>query len=95
MELFEGKCLQYNLDHFKIDLIHRLHILSDVANAIAFCHNNEIIHADLKPQNILVALKSRANVELHHKRRYVCKLLDFGCSTRLYLKHDNIGVGNL
>lgn len=77
MELFDGKNLQQTLDGCKIDLLHRLFILTDIADALAFCHQKGIIHADIKPQNILVAIVS------HGKRKYLCKLFDFGCSISL------------
>jgi serine/threonine protein kinase len=91
MERFDGKCLQNALENHKIDLIHRLYMLWDISKALVFCHSHGIIHADLKPQNVLVAV----NVKTAEERGYMCKLFDFGCSTRLHLKHEgfeNIGV---
>lgn len=81
MQRFEGKCLQYILDRDKIDLIHRLSILSDIASALMFCHENRIVHADVKPQNILVAVAPA--------RGYLCKLFDFGCSVKIDTVEDD------
>lgn len=85
MERYEGNHLQHVLDNNQVDLIHRLFILSDITNALAFCHENKIIHSDLKPQNILVAVNSTATIN----RNYICKLFDFGCSIRMNLKHGD------
>lgn len=88
MELFDGTCLQSIMDTYKIDLIHRLWMLTDIANALKFCHENRIVHSDLKPQNVLVAV----NVKNIDDRGYMCKLFDFGCSTRLDDANETFGV---
>lgn len=88
MELFNGNCLQTVMDTNSIDLIHRLYMLTDIANALKFCHENSIVHSDLKPQNVLVAVNLKANDD----RGYMCKLFDFGCSMRLYDTTVNVGV---
>lgn len=86
MERFEGsKSLQYVLDNHKVDLIHRLHILSDISAGLAFCHQNKIVHLDLKPQNVLVAID---DAKRNNDRLYICKLLDFGCSIKLDIECD-------
>lgn len=76
MERFEGKSLQFVLNHFHIDLFHRLHILSDIARALDCCHKHKIVHLDVKPQNVFVAVNSSSA----NDRRYTCKLFDFGSS---------------
>lgn len=90
MERFEGKSLQQVIDQEKIDLLHRLYILSDIAKALIFCHENGIVHSDLKPQNVLVALNSNNLAD----RPYSCKILDFGCSSKVdeMFLDSNIGV---
>lgn len=76
MEKFRhAKELQYLLDHSgQISLRHRLRILRDILSALCFCHSNQVIHADLKPLNIMVILD---------QENYQCKLFDFGCSFRV------------
>ncbi|XP_070498626.1 serine/threonine-protein kinase mos [Chironomus tepperi] len=79
MERFESsRNLQFILDHCdnKIDLIHRLKILKDIASALHFCHRNNIIHRDLKPDNLMIVLD-------HDRNDYICKLFDFGCSYKI------------
>lgn len=89
MERFDGRSLQEVLDHHKIDLIHRFHILSDIASALVCCHKHGIIHSDLKPQNVLVAV----NVQTNNGRAYLCKLFDFGCSLKSSDELDESYVG--
>lgn len=80
MERCDGSDLQHILDSYKVDLLHRLYMLSDIAKALTFCHSNKIIHLDLKPLNVLVAVR----VNGLHGRSYMCKLFDFGCSMKLH-----------
>ncbi|KAG5680870.1 hypothetical protein PVAND_010351 [Polypedilum vanderplanki] len=75
MERFaQAKSLQWILDHLKkkLNLSLRLKILKDISNGVSFCHENKIIHMDLKPDNIMVVGDNKNN--------FICKLFDFGCS---------------
>jgi serine/threonine protein kinase len=51
--------------------------LNQTANGLAYMHNNNIIHRDIKLQNILVKTDERLN---NKKFKYVFKLSDFGFS---------------
>ena len=97
MERFNGHCLQQCLDRCEIDLVHRLYILSDIASALEFCNEKKIVHFDLKPQNVFVAVHPMVK-----GRAYTCKLFDFGCSLKLddHLlykdgSYENVGVSSL
>lgn len=46
-------------------------ICQQIAEGLAYAHNQKIVHRDLKPENILIGAKN------------VAKIGDFGCSTRL------------
>lgn len=89
MERFESsRNLQFILDHCdKIDLIHRLKILRDIANALIFCHSYGIIHRDLKPDNLMIVLD-------HDQNNYTCKLFDFGCSYKIKTDQDDMLKNN-
>ncbi|KAH0534899.1 dual specificity protein kinase shkC-like isoform X1 [Cotesia glomerata] len=60
--------LQDKLDKMKLPLIERIKIWSAVASGLDFCHNAGIVHADVKPKNILIAPDGQP------------KLSDFGSS---------------
>lgn len=87
MERFDGKSLQHVLDRYEIDTWHRLQILTDVASALAYLHNNKIVHSDVKPQNVFIS------IGLEYANGYMCKLFDFGCSLTLNSSYEHFGVG--
>ena len=66
MELIEGEPINRYCEAHKLDISARLGIFLEVCAAVQYAHERQVIHRDLKPNNILVA----ANAEP--------KLLDFG-----------------
>lgn len=54
--------------------------MSDIVYGLSYCHQNKLLHLDLKPQNVLITLNPHNGFD---KRPYVCKLCDFGCSVKL------------
>jgi len=56
--------------HHGADTQLRLHLLADVAGGLAYLHAYSIIHADVKPDNVLLSASSPP----------AAKLADFGCS---------------
>ncbi|KAH8365146.1 hypothetical protein KR084_003724 [Drosophila pseudotakahashii] len=61
-------------------------ITLDVVAALRYCHSQNVLHLDVKPTNILVALgiKSSGVGNLSKvKRSYICKLCDFGSSIEM------------
>jgi eukaryotic-like serine/threonine-protein kinase len=66
MEYVDGEPLTDALDQAGADLQARLEALFAVCDAVAFAHRNLVIHADIKPGNVLM------------RRDGAIKLLDFG-----------------
>jgi len=58
--------------HYGADMALRLQLLADVADGLAYLHANSVIHADVKPDNVLLSASSPP----------VAKLSDFGSSVR-------------
>lgn len=52
----------------------------DVINGLCFCHAKNLVHLDVKPQNVFVAFGGGGSSKVSNSN-YVCKLFDFGCST--------------
>ncbi|XP_016957485.1 proto-oncogene serine/threonine-protein kinase mos isoform X2 [Drosophila biarmipes] len=86
MECPRGQCLQRIVDTLALPLMHRVLITLDVVAALRYCHSQNVLHLDVKPTNILVALgiKSAGVGHLSKVRRsYICKLCDFGSSIEM------------
>jgi eukaryotic-like serine/threonine-protein kinase len=66
MEYIEGEPVTVFAESHGLDTAARLHLFLKICEAVEFAHSNLVVHADLKPANILVA------------RDGTPKLLDFG-----------------
>lgn len=60
----------------------------DVVNGLRFCHAKHLVHLDVKPQNVFVAV-----VGSSLSPSYVCKLFDFGCSS--FISQENSSVNQV
>ncbi|XP_046851138.1 serine/threonine-protein kinase mos-like [Xenia sp. Carnegie-2017] len=69
MEYIENKTLQHMLDDSEeiINDARRISMALEIVSALAYIHQQNIAHLDLKPVNVLVTKKN------------ICKLGDFGC----------------
>jgi eukaryotic-like serine/threonine-protein kinase len=77
MELLEGENLAKRLARLgRLTPEQTLHVLSQVARALAFAHENGIIHRDLKPENVFI--ESGAPGSADEPEDEVVKVLDFG-----------------
>ncbi len=66
MEYLDGELITEHIHRLDLGLPERLRLFLTVCEAVQFAHQNLIVHADIKPSNILVTETSRV------------KLLDFG-----------------
>jgi serine/threonine-protein kinase len=62
MELLEGRSLTQVLRDEELDLNRIKHILSQVAAALAYAHARNIVHRDIKPDNIMVEGNNQVKV---------------------------------
>ena len=60
MRLIEGGTLRKKMFYEKIDLATAAHIIQQVAEALDFAHQHDVIHRDLKPSNILIDERGNA-----------------------------------
>ncbi len=84
MELLEGKPLDDLLSRIRnkgLPLEKALPVIADICDALAYAHEKDIIHSDLKPGNAFITKKST-------------KVLDFGIA-RLTCNSDDFDSGSL
>jgi tetratricopeptide (TPR) repeat protein len=81
MELVKGTSLKAWIESEPLDLIEpKIHILIKICEALQAAHEREIIHRDIKPQNILIDEGRNP------------KLLDFGIARRKNQVSQNQGI---
>lgn len=68
MEYVDGLCLQQWLEQKKPTLKNVLQLMAELCGALHYAHTHQVIHADIKPANILVDAQGHA------------RLIDFGIS---------------
>ncbi|WP_240223817.1 serine/threonine-protein kinase [Rheinheimera hassiensis] len=79
MECLDGESLDQVIKRYKpkgLTLKSAMNLLCQIADALDFAHKTGIVHADLKPANIMV------------NRSGEVKVLDFGVAQKLQLNHD-------
>ncbi|MEG4811406.1 AAA family ATPase [Microcoleus sp. F8-D3] len=83
LEDFGGQPLKQYINDQKTNLISFLQIASQLAQILGELHQNQIIHKDIKPQNILIKPETRE-----------IKLIDFSIATRLEKENPTISNPN-
>jgi hypothetical protein len=76
MELVLGKSLRAMIGDAEVTLDEKLRVLAEVARALGAAHDAQIIHRDVKPENVIVTLGGGV------------KVLDFGIARRSSVKSD-------
>src|SRR5688500_17112435 len=71
MDLLEGESLRKRVKRGPLTIGEAIHVIDEVASALAAAHAKGFIHRDLKPDNVFLVVHPEAG-------RTPCKLLDFG-----------------
>ncbi|WP_438009355.1 protein kinase [Sorangium sp. So ce321] len=89
MELVNGTRLDaYCRDRGRLDALEAVRIVEKIADALAYCHHQDVLHLDLKPNNIVITDAYAPAV----------KVLDFGLarlSDAGLMDLDSIGAGTV
>jgi serine/threonine-protein kinase len=76
MELLEGESLHARLQReTRLGIAASLQVALQVAEALAYMHGLDLIHCDIKPENIFLCREP-----VDHRSRIVAKIIDFGLS---------------
>jgi len=81
MELIEGKTLSELVDHHVLQPSDFIYISTQILSALATAHENNVLHCDIKPSNVMLSLTSQKSYEV--------KLLDFGMSPTALISKNN------
>ncbi|MEG4319488.1 MULTISPECIES: AAA family ATPase [unclassified Microcoleus] len=84
VEDFGGLALSKFLSTTKLNLIQILKIAIQLAESLGKIHQNQIIHKDIKPHNIII-----------HPETYQVKITDFSISSRLIIENASPSYPNL
>jgi len=77
MELVDGQSLESLIKEDRTPLLEKLRIVEQVCSALGYAHQNDVIHRDVKPANVIV------------QQDGVAKLLDFGIARE---EKNNLGL---
>jgi hypothetical protein len=80
MEFVEGLPLDEYLEKTRVALKDRLGLFTKVCEAVAYLHDNRIVHGDLKPSNVMVRADG------------IPKLLDFGTARLIQGNQETRGL---
>lgn len=73
MELMEGGSLKVPAEELKLE--QKILVVADICGALHYAHENNLVHRDVKPGNILLSTEKTSDEYL---QRPVAKLADFG-----------------
>jgi len=88
-DLIEGGEMFYHLiQHGAYSEADASRLVRQVASALDFCHGIGVVHADLKPENIML----RNYILQKNRADFMVKLIDFGCSEVLSHPEEHAGT---
>jgi serine/threonine protein kinase len=74
-----GEMFQHLIEYGAYSEADAARLMREVASALAFMHGIGIVHADLKPENLLLCSKMVSNGTI--------KIIDFGCASVVKSTH--------
>lgn len=86
MEFLEGKSVSALIDEEfgrGMPLMRAWPLINDIGSALAYAHDHNVIHSDLKPSNLFVTVSGKA------------MLLDFGIARAVRVRSDRFDTGSL
>jgi TonB family protein len=86
MEFLEGKSLSALMDEEfgrGMPLMRAWPLINDIGSALAYAHDHNVIHSDLKPSNLFITVSGKA------------MLLDFGIARAVRVRADRFDTGSL
>ena len=84
MELCNGgslsKCLEKYKEKYKKPFSEEIvqYLMKQIVTAIKYCHNRNILHRDIKPDNILIKFNSEEDINNINMLKSTVKIIDFG-----------------
>lgn len=79
LDLIEGgEMFQYLIDNGAYSEWEAARLIREVASALAFLHGVGLVHADLKPENLMLTSKNKDEATI--------KVVDFGCAGELFCR---------
>ena len=82
MPFIEGASLRARLDRGPVPHVEAMHIVCDVARALAYAHGHGVVHRDIKPENVLLSAGTAV-------------VTDFGIAKAIEHARDASAPGNL
>ena len=84
MQLFKGEDLDSYLTHKHLTIDDSVALVKTVLNMSQFLLKNDLVHGDIKPQNVMIAKDDEENLEF--------KIIDFGSITEIFSSNSKAGT---
>lgn len=84
MQLFKGEDLNNYLTHKQLSVDDSVELASTLLNMSQFLLKYDLVHGDIKPQNVMIAKDNDENLEF--------KIIDYGSITEIFSKNTRAGT---